>query len=382
MSDRVGICAVAQTPWVQNLWGQRFQGLALGVVEDLRRQTGLGFGEGTGIDATVSVSDDLYDARTISNNALTDVLGAHHGCEEKVAQDGLQALTYGLAMIRSGHAQVVLVVGHCKESQGQSRNQVTHLAFDPFFTRPVGLDFLAAAGLQAQAYMARSGLSARHLAEIVVRARAAGAANPFTPEVTALTEDEVLASPLVADPLRQAHVSPVSDGAVGLILASEDRARALSDTPVWIEGVGSCLDTFFLGDRDLAAPWALQQAAARAYRRAGVSDPTTAFDLVELSDPYAYQQPLWLEGLGLCPEGKGPRFLDGGGAERANVNRSGGVLAGNPVLLGGLVRAAEAALQLMGKAGARQVPNARRALAHGTMGPAGQFHAVAVLERD
>jgi acetyl-CoA C-acetyltransferase len=382
MSDRVGICAVAQTTYVRNRADQRFQGMALDVVQALRSQTGLGFGEGTGIDATISVSDDLYDARTISNNALTDVLGAHHGCEEKVAQDGIQALYYGLAMIRSGHADVVLVVGHCKESQGESRNQVTHLAFDPFFTRPVGLDFLAAAALQAQAYQARAGLTERHLAEIVVRARSAGARNPFTPEITAVTEDEVLASPLLADPIRQLHTHPVSDGALGLILASEERARSLTDIPVWIAGVGNCLDTFFLGDRDLAGTWALQQAAARAYQRAGVTDPATAFDLVELSDPYAHQQPMWLEGLGLAPGGRGGRFLDGGGAERLNVNRSGGVLAGNPMILGGLVRAAEAAMQLMGKAEGRQVPNARRALAHGTMGPAGQFHSVAVLERD
>jgi acetyl-CoA C-acetyltransferase len=382
MTDRVGICAVAQTTYVRDRSDQRFQGMALEVVGELRRQTGLGFEPGRGIDATISVSDDLFDARTISDNAMTDVLGAHLGCEEKVAQEGLQALYYGLAMIRSGHADVVLVVGHCKESQGESRNQVTHLAFDPFFTRPVGLDFQAAAALQAQAYQAAAGLTERHLAEIVVRARAAGAANPHTPEITAVTADEVLASPMLADPIRQAHAWPVSDGAVGLILASEERARALTGTPVWLEGVGCCLDTFFLGDRDLTGNFALKKAAARAYERAGVADPRTAFDVVEVSDAYAYQQPLWLEGLGLCDPGRGARFLDGGGAERANVNRSGGLLAGNPLILGGLVRAVEATLQLTGRAGTRQVPSARRALAQGAMGPAGQFHSVAVLARD
>ncbi|MFH1091616.1 MAG: hypothetical protein V1742_08600, partial [Pseudomonadota bacterium] len=63
-------------------------------------------------------------------------------------------------------------------------------------------------------------------------------------------------------------------------------------------------------------------------------------------------------------------------------NLSGGMLAGNPLILGGLIRAAEAALQLKGEAGERQVAKAGRALAHGVMGPAGQFHTVAVLERD
>jgi len=273
-------------------------------------------------------------------------------------------------------------VGHCKESQGASRNQVTHLAFDPFYTRPLGLDFLAAAGLQAQAYSARAGLTEELLASIVVRARERARRNPFTPEVEPVTARQVMDSPLLADPIRELHAYPVSDGAVGLVLACEERARALCDHPVWVEGVGNCLDGFFLGERDLADAPALRQAAARAYQRAGIGDPATTFDLVELCDQYAYQQPLWLEGLGLCPAGQGGRFLEAGGAERLHLNPSGGMLAGNPLMLGGLVRAAEAALQLMGRAGERQVPDARRALAHGVMGPAGQFHTVAVLSRD
>jgi acetyl-CoA C-acetyltransferase len=356
--------------------------MALEIVESLQKQTGLDFSGKGGIGAAISVSDDVFDARTISNNAMTDVLGAHHGSEEKVAQDGIQAIYYGLATILSGHAEVVLVVGHNKESQGESRNQVTHLAFDPFYTRPVGLDFLNAAALQAQAYAARSKIREDQLARVVVRARELAAKNPFTQETKAVTEDEVVNSPMLADPIRELHAYPVSDGVVGLILASENRAKKICKTPVWISGVGNCMDSFFLGDRDLASNFALKKAAERAYKRAGIVDPSKAFDVVEVSDQYAYQQPMWLEGLGLCPEGGGGRFMDSGGPERMNVNMSGGMLAGNPLMLGGLVRAAEAALQLMGKAQGRQVPRAKRALAHGVMGPAGQFHSVAVLTRD
>ena len=65
----------------------------------------------------------------------------------------------------------MLVVGHCKESQSKSRNMITHMAFDPFFTRPTGLDFLSAAGLQARAYMEKSGVTDAQLAEVVARAR-------------------------------------------------------------------------------------------------------------------------------------------------------------------------------------------------------------------
>lgn len=382
MARRVGICAVAQTTWERDKWSQRFQGMALEVLEDLLARTGLTFSEDGGIGMSISVSDDIFDARTISDNAMTDVLGAHMGCEEKIAQEGLQALYYGLAAIRSGHVDVVLVLGHCKESQSASRNQVTHMAFDPFYTRPVGLDFTAAAGLQAQAYAARAGVGDRHLAQVVARARQLAARNLKITGLPVVTAAEVLASPLLADPLRELHAYPVSDGAVGLILAAEERAREITDRPVWIAGVGNCMDSFFLGDRDLASNFPLRQAAARAYRRAGIDHPQKAFDVVELSDQYAYQQPMWMEGLGLVPEGGGGAWIDAGGPEAARVNLSGGMLAGNPLILGGLVRAAEAALQLRGEAGDHQVPGARRALAHGVMGPAGQFHTVAVLERD
>ncbi|MFC1851621.1 acyl-CoA dehydrogenase family protein [candidate division CSSED10-310 bacterium] len=382
VTKKVAICAVAQTTYERDKWDQRFQGMALDVLESLLEQTGLDFSENGGINTSISVSDDVFDARTISDNAMTDVLGAHYRCEEKVAQEGAQAVYYGLATILSGHTDLVLIIGHCKESQPESRNMVSHMAFDPFYTRPVGLDFCSAAALQAQAYMAKSYLTDKQLAEIVVRARQNAARNPLTSSLKPVSVDDVLNSPLVADPIRELHMYPVSDGAVGLILASEERARQITETPVWITGAGNCFDSFFLGDRDLTSNFALKKAAERAYQRAGISDPLSAFDVVEISDQYAYQQPMWIEGLGLCEEGKGGKWLDQDGPATMKVNLSGGMLAGNPLILGGLIRVAEATLQLKGSAAYSRNSNPKRALAHGVMGPAGQFHTVVILEKD
>jgi acetyl-CoA C-acetyltransferase len=381
MARRVGICAVAQTTYEPDKWTERFQGMALEVLESIQAQTGVDFSTGRGIGMSINVSDDIFDARTISDNAMTDVLGAHFGCEEKVAQEGIQAIYYGLAAIQSGYVDVVLIVGHCKESQGKSRNMVTHVAFDPFYTRPVGLDFCAAAGLQAQAYMDHSGLTEEQLAAVVVRSRENALKNDRLPAVEPVTVEQVLNSPMLADPIRQLHAYPVSDGAVGMLLVAEERVNEFSDTPVWITGVGNCMDSFFLGDRDLASNDALKKAARRAYQRAGIVDPKTAFDVVEVSDLYAYQQPMWLEGLGLCDAGTGGLTASTRGDCKPVINPSGGTLAGNPMILGGLVRAAEASLQLMGKANGHQVENAATALAHGVMGPAGQFHSVVTLAR-
>ncbi|MBS3757408.1 MAG: thiolase family protein [Desulfobacterales bacterium] len=384
MARRVGICAVAQTTVEHDKWYERFQGMALEVLEKLREQVAVEFSRHTGkagIDMSINVSDDVFDARTISDNGMTDVLGAHFGCEEKVAQEGIQAIYYGLAAIQSGHCDQVLIIGHCKESQPKSRNMVSHMAFDPFFTRPVGLDFCAAAGLQAQAYAEKTGITDEQLAKVVVRARENAAKNPYTPEIEPVSAETVMQSEMLADPIRELHAYPVSDGAVGMVLAAEDIAKKMTDRPVWITGVGNCMDSFFFGDRDLASNFALRKAAEWAYKRAGINDPRGAFDLVEISDQYAYQHPMWMEGLGLCEEGKGGDWIDNEGPDKGRVNPSGGMLAGNPLILGGLFRAAEAALQLREDAGNHQIDDVKKALAHGVMGPAGQFHSVVTLER-
>ncbi len=379
MANRVAICAVAQTKFESNKWNLRMQGLLWEAVKDVREQTGLGFGEG-GIDGAVTVSDDLFDARTISDGGITDVVGAHYGAEEKVAGDGAQGVYYAVATILSGHHDVVLLAGHCKESQAASRNMVTHLAFDPFYTRPVGLDYLCAAGLQAQAYLARSGVTEIQLADLVVRARQWATMNPVAQETTLKTREEVLDSPMVADPLRRDFIYPVSDGAIALILASEERVREITGRPVWITGLGNCHDSFFLGDRDLAGDFALERAAKRAYAMAGVTDPKTAFDVVEIADQYAHQLPQYAEGLGLFEADHAKQWLEEEGPDRQNVNRSGGMIAGNPLMLGGLARVAEAVIQLRGEAGRRQVNGAKRAVAQGATGPAGQLQTVVVLE--
>jgi acetyl-CoA C-acetyltransferase len=379
VTRRVAICAVAQSRFTGNAWDVRVQGMVWEVVREVMRHTRLSFGPG-GIEAAVTVSDDLFDARTISDGAITDVVGAHYQSEEKVAADGAQGVYYAAATILAGRHDLILLAGHCKESQSASRNQVAHLAFEPFYTRPVGLDYLAAAALQAQAYMDRSGVTEGHLADLAVRARQWAARNPVARPNEPLTREQALASPMLADPIRQAFTYPVTDGAVAMILASEERARNLTPHPVWVTGLGNCYDSFFLGERDLAGSFALRRAAERAYAMAGVADPPSAFDVAEISDPYAHQLPQHAEGLGLCGPGEGGRWLSEDGPDRHHVNRSGGMLAGNPLMLGGMARVAEAVIQLRGEAGDRQVTGAKRAVAQGATGPAGQLQTVVVLE--
>ena len=379
-AKKVAICAVAQHKNESDLWHKRFQGMLLDVLEDLQAQTGFDFNEETGVNTIVSCSDDFFDARTISNNGMTDVLGAHYRAEEKMAQEGLNAIGYAMSVILSGHSDLVLVMGHCKESQSESRNMITNMGFDPFYGRAVGLDYMNAAALQARAYMTKAGVTDEHLARVVVRARQWAAKNPYANAREVVEGGKVMASPMICDPIRQLHAYPVSDGAVGMLLASEARAREFTKKPVWITGFANCMDSYFFGDRDLTSNFALKKAAERAYQKAGIKDPKKAIDVVEVSDAYAYQQPMWMEGLGFSEMGQGGRFIEEGGPEKYKVNLSGGMLAGNPMIISGLYRTAEAALQLRGEAGDHQVPDAKRALAQSTTGAAGQFHSVLILE--
>ncbi|HEX3012309.1 MAG TPA: hypothetical protein VHQ70_09805 [Syntrophomonadaceae bacterium] len=377
---RVAICAVAQHKIEPDIWYKRFQGMLLDILEDLQKQTGFTFND-NGVHDIVSCSDDFFDARTISDNGVCDAIGGHYRGEDKMAQEGLNGIGYAMSLILSGHDDLVYLPAHCKESQSESRNMIANQAYDPFYCRCLGLDYLNAAGLQARAYMARAKITENQLAQVVVRARQWAARNPYANETRQLESGDVMYSPMLCDPIRTLHAYPVSDGAVGFLLASEERAYEFTDKPVWITGFGNCMDSYFLGDRDLSSSFALKRAAAQAYKMAGIKSPKRKVNLVELMDCYAYQQPMWLEGLGLCTEGKGGQFIDENGPAKYNVNLSGGMLSGRPLMIGGLYGAAEAVLQLQGQAGEHQAADVNCAVVQSTTGGAGQLQTVLILER-
>ncbi len=381
MKRRVAVCAVAQIKNEPDIWYKRFQGMLFDCFEPIIAQTGVTFDMDEGIRNVVTCSDDVFDARTISDNGMTDAVGAHFRGEEKMAQDGINGVGYAMSCILSGHDDLILLMGHCKESQPESRHMCTNLAFDPFYCRPLGMDFLNAGALQARVYMEKSGVTGDHLAKIVSRSRENAARNLYARDNEKVTPEAVKESPLIADPLRELHQYPPTDWAVGMLLCCEERAHEFTDNPVWLTGFSSTMDSYFLGDRELTSNFALKQSAAKAYRMAGITDPAAAFDLVELNDALAYQLPMWAEGVGLAEEGKGGAWLDADGMDKHRVNLSGGMLNGNPLMLGGLARVVECVLQLRGEAGERQVKGASRALAQGTTGPAGQHQAVVTLER-
>jgi acetyl-CoA C-acetyltransferase len=383
MGRKVGIVAVAQTKYEESKPALHLQDVAYEAVKKVLAKSGLKFTEdGTGIDATISCSQDHWDGWTISSKNITDVAGGHLRPEEKVAGDGAYAAYYACLNILSGHHDCVLVIAHTKESQVDGR-LIENFGVEPLFGRMLGLDFLSAGAIQAQRYMHKWAITPEQCAMVVVKNRGNARLNPCAQAPMNLQVEDVLASEMLSSPIRLLDTKPVSDGACAIVLAEEEKAKRWTDRPVWIEGMGSCYDSHHLGDRDLAEPRSLVKAARQAYRMAGIADSRKEIDVVELSEYYSYQELLWSEGLGFSLEGEGGKLIESGATQIGGelpINPSGGLLSGVPVNVAGLNRVAEAALQIKGEAEQRQVAAAKVALAHGTMGICGQNHCVIVLK--
>lgn len=381
MARRVGIVAVGQTKYHPNRCDVNEEELAYEAIKPALEAAGLTLSD---IDCAVTCSQDFWDGRTISDMNVQHVVGAHMGDEDKVTEDGINACYVGMARILSGHHDIVLVVAHTKESQAE-KSLIENAAFDPIFMRQLGLDFLSAAAMQARRYMYKYGITAEQCAKVVVKNRANAKNNPFAQEPLDIKVGDVLSSKMLSSPIRLLDTKPTSDGACALIMASEEKARKLTDKPVWILGASNCYETHYLGDRDLAECDALTKAAQKAYSMAGIHNPLKQIDVAEISGEYSYQELLWMEGLGFCDRGEAGKLIDSGVTVMGGglpVNPSGGVLPGNPVGVAGLTRMVEAVLQLRGEAGDRQVGGARVALAHGVTGICGQHHCVIALNKE
>ncbi len=333
------------------------------------------------VDNVVTVSNDFFDGRTISSMAIQDACGSFDKNVSTVEGDGTFGAAYGLMRILSGSFGTTLVCVHHKGSESQMP-LITNAMFDPIYERFLGIEAVTSSALQARAYMDKYGITEEQCALVSVKNHGNAFRNPIAQLPLELTVEEVMASPYIADPIKLLDCCPISDGASAVILASAERAAKITDKPVWVKGLAYCSDAYHLGDRDLSDVRALEEAAKKAYAMAGVTDPAKDIDLVELYDAFTYMELMWLEGLGFCGRGEGGKLTESGDTApggRLPVNVSGGCLSGNPVLVAGLNRIIECALQIRGEAGERQVEGVKTAVAHGINGPCGQSHCVWVL---
>ncbi|MFQ5880597.1 MAG: thiolase family protein [Dehalococcoidia bacterium] len=378
---RVAVVSVAQTHHGERL-DKTCRELVYEVCRGALDRVGLGIGD---LETIVTASSDYWQGMGCSNVYYYEAAASYLKDSPKVEGDSSHAFLYACLRLLSGHFDIALVASVTKCSEVPSLATLTNLSCDPFYQRPLGLDELAAAGLQAQLYLRRYGPGEEALAKVASKNLRHALSNPHAHRKVDVTAEGVMASPMAAFPLRALECAPGSDGACAIVLASEERAKKLSANPAWVKGFGWATETYALGERDLLTGNGLREAARRAYAMARIDDPSRQLSLIELVAPYAHQELLWYEGLGMCEQGRGWRLVEDGTTDLDGplpVNPSGGVLSTNPYVARGLIRVGEAALQLMGEASARQVEGATTALAHSTYGLAGQAHTVVVLGKE
>jgi acetyl-CoA C-acetyltransferase len=336
-----------------------------------------------GLGAVVFGTMDPFDGVNMPEKAQAGAFLGTRVPSMKVSTGGTTGLTTGLAAyqhVASGVFDTCMAVCTQRVGEAPDAQPILNTCCDPVLERHAGAGAITVGAIQGQAHMAKYGTKPEDFAGIAVKDHANGARNPRAHLRMPVTLGQVLESRVVSTPLHLLECCPRSDGSVAVLFASRERARGLTDAPAWVLGEAGVSDGYFMGDRRDFADWDSAALCARnAYRMARVGPQDV--DVAELYAAFTTQEVLELEAFGFAKPGRGPDLLRDGVTARGGAMPtapSGGVLCTNPIGATGLVRLAEAALQVQGRAGPAQVGDARVALAHAWGGTA-QFHAMMIL---
>jgi len=307
---------------------------------------------------------------------------------EAACASGSAALKSAYDSVASGDGDLALAVGVEKMTEVDTPTAVELIGragsyfweFENF-----GMTFPAYYALHAVAHMNRFGTTEEDLARVAVKAHHYGAMNPLAQFQKEITLENALSSPVVAWPLKLFDACPLTDGSAAVVLATEEVAKKLTDTPVWIRGIGSSSDSANLGRRgSYVGLEAAVRAAKAAYTLAKVGpediDVATAHDCFTIAELMAY------EDLGFCERGEGARLIREGQTEiggKIPVNLDGGLKAkGHPIGATGVSMTVEITKQLRGEAGRHQAPIKKGlGLVH-NIGGTGHYAYVTILGRD
>ncbi|MBD0021455.1 thiolase domain-containing protein [Gordonia pseudamarae] len=272
------------------------------------------------------------------------------------------------SLISSGIHRRVVAVSWEKQSES---NAMWALSLPVPFTKPVGAGAGGFFAPHVRAYIRRSGAPMDTGAIVATKDRRNGALNPLAhlhqPDITV---DKVMSSQMLWDPIRYDETCPSSDGACAVVIGDEqaaDDAVAEGNPVAWVHATAMRTEPLFFAHRNVVNPQASRDAAAALWKAGGISNPIEEIDAAEIYVPFSWFEPMWLESLGFAAEGEGWKLTQAGDTAIGGtlpVNASGGVLSSNPIGASGMIRFAEAAIQVTGKGGAHQVDGARKALGH------------------
>lgn len=273
---------------------------------------------------------------------------------------GVFAPISGWWHIASGMFDTCLVVAEEKMSPLYPHPQYAFWSiFDHTLERPLGTTLLWIFALEMRRYMHAYNVKEEDIALVSVKNKRNALDHPAAQLAANITVEDVMKSEPMVWPVKRLDVSPPSDGAAALVLASEEVAKKYTDQPVWIDGVGWNVDTQYWTNRDLYFPEYLREAADMAYKMAKIDNPRKQIDFAEVYDPFDYKELHHMEGLMLADKGEAPKLTREGITQRNGdmpICPSGGLLGvGNPIAAAGLMKVCEVFWQLRGEAGRRQV---------------------------
>lgn len=305
---------------------------------------------------------------------------------EAACASGGVAFYQGYMAVASGLYDIVAVGGVEKMTDVESyqATEILAAAMDYEWEAYFGNTFPGVYALMARRYMHEHGLKPETLAKVAVKNHFHGSLNPLAHFKNRVTVEDVLSSPIVADPLRRNDCCPVSDGAACAILAPLEIARKYTDTPIIVKATVQASDTLSLLERrNICTLDATVYAAERAFAKAKLERKD--IDLVEVHDCFTIAEILALEDLGFCRKGEAGKLYEEGETYiggRLPVNTDGGLKAGgHAVGATGVKQIVEIVKQLRGEAEkGRQVDGAEVGLAH-NVGGSGATAVVTILSR-
>ena len=236
------------------------------------------------IDAVVVGNMELFEGINLPELWMASAIGAAGKPLFKLNNGGTVGASVAVAaahFVASGLYDVVLGIGYEKQSEGETQSAITTVG-DPAWERSVMAGAIGNFGVMASTYVAESGVTAEQAAKVAVKARRNACLNPHAhlqrPDITV---DEVLASRMLAAPLRLLDMCPSSDGACAVVVASSEQASAMTPRPAWVAATATAHDTQFMGDspKRLARMRSLIAASDAAYAKAGITDPRRELDV-------------------------------------------------------------------------------------------------------
>jgi acetyl-CoA C-acetyltransferase len=375
---RAAVIGVGQTYYRAKREDLSMAGLCREAMDRALADAGLTLDE---IDAiVVGKAPDLFEGVMMPELYLAESLGAVGKPLLRVHTAGSVGGSTAIvasSLVQSGVHRKVLAVAFEKQSES---NAMWALSVPVPFIMPVHAGAGGYFAPHVRSYIRRSKAPKEIGAIVASKDRTNALKNPYAHLREAKSVEDVLASQMLWDPIRYDETCPSSDGARAVVIAAEDSAKRVA-APAWIHGTAMRSGPTSASERDQVNPQAGRDASAALWKQAGITNPLEAIDAAEIYVPFAWFEPMWLENLGFAAEGEGWKLTEAGETAmpgKLPVNSSGGVLSSNPIGASGMIRFAEAALQVRGMAGDHQIDGARRALGH-AYGGGSQFFAMWVV---